>query len=134
MQFLDLAVFPDDRLHLKRELGSDTSWVERSVFSLSNQLAPVVDFVRHSVVAAESGERRHHTVLPKEGQTYKMGRKAKEIAKFLPQGIWGRSLGGAGHLALLVEWKGCAAVWTPKRVEVRHQSICPEKGVLVLVS
>src|SRR6516162_1670636 len=129
-EFLNLALFPDDRLNLQN-LGGDrgvTGWVRRCVLSLPGHLASAVDPDRNPVITAERGEWDHDTVLPKERETYKVG-----TAKIFPQWVWSGSFSRTHDLAPLVD-ESCAAVRSSERAEVARCAFTPEKGVAFRVA
>src|ERR1700737_3141616 len=70
-EFMDLALPPDDRLNLRvRRAG----WVCCiGILRRPDHLTSVVDSIPRAVIAAQRGQRGHHAVSPKKGETYKVG-------------------------------------------------------------
>ena len=109
-----------------KDTSQDAGWIRRIILSDPHHLASVVDFVRSPVITAERGERGHHAILPKEGETYEVG---MESAKIFRKRIWTRSLRTTRDLAPLVEWKACKAVRPTEGPQVSHHAVPPEKRV-----
>jgi len=131
-EFVDAALFPDDRLKLEH-LGGWASQVLRGILRRPGHFAAIVDLVGRTVVASQRGERSHDAVLPHKSQTCIGGRGKPhgfETAEVFPLRVCSGGFSLTHDLAPFIDPKrntvrpsesGCA--------KVDLQSPGPEDGV-----